>query len=457
MKAMVVTIDRETCVSYKEALDKVLPPSCSEIVMTFTPKDIEPIRDYLSKLREKYDTKDVKTIHEKIIENYKEKSEPKILIVTDMLITGFDSPNLWTMYLDKPLKEHRALQAIARTDRPYKSIKDSGLVVDYIGVIKELEEAFQTYEASDARDLKRVIRDLSVEEDKFKRLLGEALGMFVGLKREDTRESLNSVLNTLIDPSRAKKFEDTMRQLMRSYDFLRGYPFLAPHLLDYTWLAKVYVAYNKRFKRRDVDEMKIEQLSKKTMKLIQQTVDVREIDASYPTVTISREYVEALKKNKPKEIGAAIDVVTTVRREVERHPTSRFFLNLSAEVVRTYEGLREKRIETREAVDQILGVAEQIVQWKKEEEEVGRERFALFEAFKGVVPDVQKALVVDFAGRLLDTLKAKNLLFEGWQEQRDVRRRVMAEIRVMLLAEFKGYKSKIDELTEAIYGALEGL
>jgi hypothetical protein len=49
------------------------------------------------------------------------------------------------------------------------------------------------------------------------------------------------------------------------------------------------------------------------------------------------------------------------------------------------------------------------------------------------------------------------LVFGGWQEQRDVRRKVMAEIRLMLLAEFRGYRSKIDELTEAIYGGLEGL
>ncbi len=88
--------------------------------------------------------------------------------------------------------------------------------MDYIGVIKELEEAFQTYEASDARDLKRVIRELSVEEERFRRLLSETLGMFTGLKRGDTRENLNEVLNTLIDPSLAKKFEDTIKQLMRS-------------------------------------------------------------------------------------------------------------------------------------------------------------------------------------------------------------------------------------------------
>jgi hypothetical protein len=193
------------------------------------------------------------------------------------------------------------------------------------------------------------------------------------------------------------------------------------------------------------------------MRLIQQTLDVREIDATYPTVTITKEYVEALKKNKPRDIGAAIDVVTTVRREVERHPNSRFFINLSGEVKRTYEDLRERKIETGDAIKKMLSVSEEIVQWKKEETEVGKERFAVYEAFKSVIPDAKKELVLDFVARLMASLKARNLVFDGWQEQRDVRRRVMAEIRLMLLSEFKNYKRKLDELTEAIYQALEGL
>jgi len=67
------------------------------------------IKDYLQKLADKYGTRDIKQIHNKIIDSFKSREKPKILIVTDMLIIGFDAPGLWTMYLDKPLKEHRLL------------------------------------------------------------------------------------------------------------------------------------------------------------------------------------------------------------------------------------------------------------------------------------------------------------------------------------------------------------
>ncbi|GAI00548.1 unnamed protein product, partial [marine sediment metagenome] len=118
LKAMVVTVDREACILYKKAIDKFLPSNYSEVVMTFD-QSKKIIRDYFQVLQERYNNKSVKKIHQKVIEGFKTKDTPKILIVTDMLITGFDAPNLWTMYLDKPLKEHRTLQTIARTNRPF--------------------------------------------------------------------------------------------------------------------------------------------------------------------------------------------------------------------------------------------------------------------------------------------------------------------------------------------------
>jgi len=61
-----------------------------------------------------------------------------------MLLTGFDAPILQTMYLDKPMKEHKLLQAIARTNRPYKDIKEAGLVIDYVGIDKNENGKIET-------------------------------------------------------------------------------------------------------------------------------------------------------------------------------------------------------------------------------------------------------------------------------------------------------------------------
>jgi len=461
LKAMIVTIDREACVQYKNALDELLPPSYSEIVMTFNSNDRGILREYFQKLQERWGKeekiKDLKQIHDKIIEGFKEKKEPKILIVTDMLITGFDAPNLWTMYLDKPLKEHRILQAIARTNRPFLN-KKFGLINDYIGVLAELEKAFEKFEASDARSLKVVIRGLEKESEEFKGFIKEASKFFENVKREDTHESLRSVVEVLkLDSEKAKNFERVMKELMKSYEMLRGDPFLKDYLLEYTWLVKVYVAYYKDVYKKDINELEIDRLSKKTIQLIQQTIDVKEIDDVFPTISVDERYIEILKKTAPKTMGAAIDVINIGRYEVRTHPTSPFFINLSKEVERTYEELMTRKVETKEVSEKLLNISERIVEWKKEEKEIGKDKYPVYEAIRSVLPGIEKQRAIALTKELLDHLSDKKLIFKGWQQQRDVRRKVKLEIRLQLLSKLRNYRSKIDETTDGIFGALEGI
>jgi type I restriction enzyme R subunit len=455
LKALIVTIDREACVQYKNSIDKILPETTSEIVMTFSQNDKPIIKSYFERLKEKYQTSDVKEIHRKIVDNFKTKNEPKILIVTDMLITGFDAPNLWTMYLDKPLKEHRLLQAIARTNRPYQDRKKFGLIVDYIGILAELEKAFEKFEAQDSKALRIVIRKLDEEKEEFTQLLAQALEIFKAVKKENTRESLESALDLLADLETASKFEANIRNLMKSYEMLRGDPFLRPYLLDYIWLIKVYVAYYKKFLQAEVDELKIGELSKKTMQLIQETIDTKEINTIYQPLAIDQEYIELLKKTAPKTIGAPIDLIPSILVEARQHPNSPFFINLGREVERAYEQLRTRKLETQEAIQKMVTFSQRIVEWKKEEAEIGKEKYPLYEAIKIVLPETDKQKTIAFITRLLTHLESRKLLFKNWQNQRDIRRKAKAETRLMLLSEFKEHKNKIEDLTDGIINALE--
>jgi len=454
LKAMIVTIDREACVLYKKALDELLPQDYSEVVMSPAQSGQKEVQEFFDELQERFGTKDIKTIHKKIIDSFKTKDKPKILIVTNMLITGFDAPNLWAMYLDKPLKEHRILQAIARTNRPYRN-KKFGLIIDYIGVFADLEKAFEKFEASDSKELKAFIRDLSKYKQTFRNQIHETLKIFKDVRKEDTYESLESALDLLIDPEKAKRFEDNMKELMRSYEMLSGDPFLKPFLTDYTWLTKIYIAYYKRFKRRDIDELKIERLSRKTQELIQRAIKVEEIERRYPTISIDERYVEWIKKTMPKSIGAAIDLGAIVRRETETHSSSPFFIRLSKEVEDILEKMRSRKIETEHAIKKLITICEKIVKWKQEEKEIGKEKYPLYEVIMSVIPTLEKNRVVSFIDLLLSHLRERKLIFKGWQLQRDVRRRVRAEIRLLLLSKFKDYKHKIDELTEKVFDALE--
>ena len=99
----------------------------------------------------------------------KADKDPKILIVTDKLLTGYDAPLLYCLYLDKPMRDHVLLQAIARVNRPYVDAegvqKRVGLVVDFVGVLRELKKALQF----DSADVSGVIEDLDVLLEDFHR------------------------------------------------------------------------------------------------------------------------------------------------------------------------------------------------------------------------------------------------------------------------------------------------
>jgi len=144
-KAMIVAPSREAAVIYHEELNKLKAPM-SKIVMTSflgeTGKDGKKWDDY-------YLTTQQKT---KVEDDFIEPNNPlKILIVVDMLLVGFDAPVAQVMYLDKGLREHNLLQAIARVNRPFDEPKDHGLIVDYSGVTKDLGKALENFEAEDIK------------------------------------------------------------------------------------------------------------------------------------------------------------------------------------------------------------------------------------------------------------------------------------------------------------------
>ena len=142
-KALVVAMSRRICVDLYNAIIKLRPDwhrdddaqGTIKIVMTGSATD--PL-DWQSHIRNK-------SRREDLAKRLKDPSDPlKIVIVRDMWLTGFDVPALHTMYVDKPMRGHGLMQAIARVNRVFKD-KPGGLVVDYIGLADELRQALSTY------------------------------------------------------------------------------------------------------------------------------------------------------------------------------------------------------------------------------------------------------------------------------------------------------------------------
>jgi len=191
------------------------------------------------------------------------------------------------------------------------------------------------------------------------------------------------------------------------------------------------------------------------VKLIQETIDTREIDQRFPRIEVDENYIRLLKKSAPKTIGGAIDLVTTVIVETKKHPTSPFFINLRRDVEKTYEELRARKTETREVLEKLLNFSQKIMEWKREEKEIGKDKYPIYEAIKLVLPNVNKEHAIETINLLTERLQEKGFLFKGWQQQRDIRRKVRAEIMLLLLSKFKDEKDKIGDLLDGTFEALE--
>ncbi|TQV87565.1 type I restriction endonuclease subunit R [Aliikangiella coralliicola] len=148
-KAMIVCMSREICVDMYNAIKAIRPGwhdadparGSIKIVMTGSASDKEKLQPHIY-------NKEVKKFFEK---RFKDVNDPlQIVVVRDMWLTGFDAPNCHTMYIDKPMKGHNLMQAIARVNRVFKD-KQGGLVVDYIGIANELKKALKTYTGANGK------------------------------------------------------------------------------------------------------------------------------------------------------------------------------------------------------------------------------------------------------------------------------------------------------------------
>jgi type I restriction enzyme R subunit len=238
-KAIVVTASRLACVRMKRALDEALSrrfgeeaKKWSEVVMTYTNNDPEEIQSYMEEMLKRWRGPEGLRAWEeanwRIQERFKDSEDPRILIVTDMLITGFDFPRLKVMYLDKPLFEHRLLQAIARVNRPYRSgdvEKQFGLVIDFVGLLEHVKEALARYEMLDSETLSELFKtsinrvdetlrqlDTLIKDIK-RRLLG---GVKIGV--HEVKIDIDSLVNRLSDEDVYEELSQAALLLAMGFD-----------------------------------------------------------------------------------------------------------------------------------------------------------------------------------------------------------------------------------------------
>lgn len=277
-KAQIVAIDREAVVLYKQALTKAIAEdmkaegmdpaealaradAMSACVYSINQEDGKPSEDaHKQAIRDELKAHYVDADAEKLVKKAfgRKGEDPQFLIVCDKLLTGFDCPIESVMYLDKPLKEHGLLQAIARTNRVSDAKKRNGLIVDYIGVSANLEEALATYRAD---DVKNAMRDLDDLRSQLRTAHAVVAAMMKPVKRkagdkDGLKAEYDAFVKVLGSEDKWFEFKARVRSFIALYETLSPDPSILEFTADLKWVANFLLYGTQVFEKRQAfDQM----------------------------------------------------------------------------------------------------------------------------------------------------------------------------------------------------------
>jgi type I restriction enzyme, R subunit len=290
-KAQLVAYDREAVILYKQALDTLIAAEyekdglskdealqraeqASACVYSKSQEDDKPSEDsHKNHVREqlvKWYADDAK---EKDIKKwFKQRGEPPyILIVCDKLLTGFDAPAESVMYLDKPLKEHTLLQAIARTNRVADAKKKNGLIVDYIGVSQHLDDALSSYRTEDVENAMRDLDGLRAELKAAHRLL-MAYTKEIQRTGADLKAEYDALVKAIGTEDEWILFQRNVRNFVTLYEALAPDASVLEYSADLKWFAN-FLLYGKQiFEKKESFEQG--EYSEKIRQMLEEHVHV---------------------------------------------------------------------------------------------------------------------------------------------------------------------------------------
>ena len=244
-------------------------------------------------------------------------SQLAFLVVSDMLLTGFDAPIEQVMYLDKKLTAHNLLQAIARVNRTYEG-KTRGLIVDYYGVGAHLKEALSNYEDADIED---VMQDFSGEIDKLELSHRKVMQFFSENSVEEINEqTLEDAVVLLADEKLRAEFKVHFKEFTKLIDFILPHPIKRYFLDD----AKVLGMIKNEAQRRYRDqELLIEGIGEKVKKLINEHLVSEGIETKVRPISIFDDEFESALKDRPnKAVASEMEHALryTIRINIDKDP-----------------------------------------------------------------------------------------------------------------------------------------
>lgn len=431
-KAMVVTPDREACVLYKAALDAVLPPEWSVVVYSGNNKDSDDLRQY------HLDEDEEKRIRKAFRDPQK---TPQILIVTEKLLTGYDAPVAYAMYLDKPLRDHTLLQAIARVNRPYDG-KENGLIVDYIGIFENLQRAI----SFDPESLSKGLIDLEQLKKRFGELLAQVQEQLAPIQPDNLHGRTDRLIEYFFEDEPREAFVQTFKELQTAYEIISPDAFLRPYIDIYAAIADIYRTVISYFDPKAEERRLNRELLAKTETLIREHVGTTGPASPLPLYPINENIADVIKADNVSDQVKVINLHRSLTAHIEdRQEEQPHLLSIGDEVERIIERLRDRQISTETAIRELQSKADEIVDAQHERDASTLDNLAF--SLRMVIRAHGVSDADTLATQLSEYLQAN----DGWRFNEALKRTVKTKLYSMILPVLpESYKAHVKTIADEL-------
>ena len=347
-----------------------------------------------------------------VINRFKNSDRPEIIIVVDKLLTGFDEPRNTVLYLDRPLRDHTLLQAIARVNRVCDD-KEFGYIIDYYGVLGSLHSALDLYTDFDAEDLNGIYTDLSEEAARLPQKHAEVWDLFKEVRNTTDFEAYGNLLREedrrVVFYEKLRTYARGLKVALSSIEFHRQTPAdqIERYKNDLAFFLKLRNAVQERYS----DTVDYKQYEGQIQKLIDTHIESGEVRIITDLVNIfdKERFAEEVEKVSGPAAKADTIASRTAKYITENMDTDpafyKKFSQLLRETITEYEQGRMDEVEylsrVRTLMDQVLNHTDSEIPDSLQENNAARAYFGLsLEVYKTVAQTNQK---VDLRSISLET------------------------------------------------------
>ena len=466
-KAMIVAMSREICAHLYNEITRLRPEWHSDdpeqgaikIVMTGSASDKALLRPHI------YSSQTKKRLEKR----FKDPSDGlKLVIVRDMWLTGFDAPCVHTLYVDKPMKGHNLMQAIARVNRVFKD-KQGGLVVDYIGIGEDLKAAMKEYTASKGRgkptvDAREALAVLLEKMDVLRAMLhGFDYADFLNGGHKTLAGAANHVLGLKSDKERdgKKRFANHALAMSQAFSLCCTLDEAKSLRDEVAFMQAVKVILTKRevSSQRRSDEARdlaIRQIISSAV-VSGEVVDIfQSVGLDKPNIGLLDDDFLAQVHNLPEKNLAVQLLERLLQGEIKSRFASnvvqdRKFSDLLADVIRRYQN---RSIETAQVMEELIAMAKKFREAANRGDHLGlrEDEVKFYDALannESTVRELQDETLKKIAQELTQSLR-DNMTVD-WSERESVR----AKLRLMVKRILKKYKYPPDQQDGAVQLILE--